>query len=325
MEDLISVIVSIYNVEDYLPKCIRSIIDQTYRPLEILLIDDGSTDRSGDICDAFANDFSEIRVVHQPNTGAAAAKKTGVQLAKGAYVGFVDGDDWIYPNMYELLYHNMVNTDADISACSLEIGDGFPGSKTAVSNHTENNVSIYEGEDALVELTEHAQNSYCDKLFKVSLFENLDFQVNRIYTDAMCMYKIFDKIKTYTVSDNTAYHYTYRSSSISNEPFNRRQFDIVDAYHKRYLYFCSSHGNNKRLVMSALKALMTVFFYCSTEALNQDRDCGYIDIICGYSAEFRKYPYTECGLPEKQVGFLKMILDNPTMYSTLIQLCKNKK
>ncbi len=183
---------------------------------------------------------------------------------------------------------------------------------------------VYEDEDALIEMTEHAQNSFCNKLFKASLLQNLDFQVNRIYEDAACMYKVFDRIKTYTVSDITAYHYTYRPSSISNETFNRRQFDIVEAYHKRYLYFCSFHGNNKRLILSALNALMVMFLNCTTEAFRQNQNCGYFDIIHEYSAEFRKYPYTECDLSETHVKLLKMLFDNPTMYSTLLQLCDNK-
>ncbi len=236
MKELISVIVAVYNVETYLEKCIRSILAQSYRPLEIILMDDGSTDHSGDICDRFANEFAEVIVVHQKNAGISAVRKNGIQLAKGAYIGFVDGDDWIYPEMYALLYSNMISANADISACSCELEEGFPGYSELLSNHTENNISVYEAEDALVEMTEHAQNSFCNKLFKSSLLDNLDFSEDRIYEDAMCMYRIFDRTNLYVVSDNTAYHYTYRSSSISNTTFDRKQFDIVKAYDERYIF-----------------------------------------------------------------------------------------
>ncbi len=115
--ECISIIVPVYKTEKYLPQCIESILKQTYENLEILLIDDGSPDRCGDICDEYAAKDSRIKVIHQPNKGVSAARNAGLDCATGTYVGFVDADDWIEPDMYEKLHDWMKNEDVRIIGC----------------------------------------------------------------------------------------------------------------------------------------------------------------------------------------------------------------
>lgn len=114
IEHLISVIVPIYNVEKYVKKCIESIINQTYRNIEIILVDDGSIDKSGEICDEYSFRDNRIKVLHQRNRGPAAARKEGVLLATGKYIGYVDGDDWIEPDMYKNLLDYACRYDVDV-------------------------------------------------------------------------------------------------------------------------------------------------------------------------------------------------------------------
>ena len=119
-QPLISVIVPVYNVERYLDQCVESLIGQTYERLEIILVDDGSTDSSGEQCNAWANRDNRIRAVRQCNAGLAAARNTGLDLAKGEYIGFVDSDDYVLPDMFGTLLHNLQESDADLSIISYE-------------------------------------------------------------------------------------------------------------------------------------------------------------------------------------------------------------
>ena len=117
MSDKISIIVPVYRAEKFLPQCIESILGQTYENLEILLVDDGSPDKCGEICDEYAKQDSRICVIHQTNAGESAARNTGLDKASGAYIGFVDADDWIEPKMYERMYDGIKLSGSQIAAC----------------------------------------------------------------------------------------------------------------------------------------------------------------------------------------------------------------
>lgn len=115
---LISIIVPVYNVKDYVEKCLDSICGQTYKNLEIVVVDDGSTDGSGEICDTYAQKDPRVKVIHRENRGVSAVRNEGLDIALGEYIGFVDGDDWIDSDMYEFLYELLIVNEADISVCS---------------------------------------------------------------------------------------------------------------------------------------------------------------------------------------------------------------
>ena len=115
---IISIIVPVYNVESYLERCINSILNQTFKNFELILVDDGSTDKSGEICDSFAGYDKRIRVIHKKNGGLSSARNVGLDVSIGKYIGFVDSDDWIDEFMYEKLYRNMIKTKSDIVICN---------------------------------------------------------------------------------------------------------------------------------------------------------------------------------------------------------------
>ena len=116
--DLISIIIPVYNVEQYLSRCIDSVINQTYKNLEIILIDDGSTDDSGEICDEYALKDNRIKVMHKQNGGVSSARNEGLDISKGNYIGFIDSDDFIEKDMYEFLYDLLTKNNCDISCCN---------------------------------------------------------------------------------------------------------------------------------------------------------------------------------------------------------------
>ena len=115
---LISVVVTAYNIEKYLPRCLDSLIAQTYQKLEIIVVDDGSTDRTGQICDRYAAECSHLSVIHKENGGPSAARNAGVKIAKGDYIGYVDGDDWVEPDMYEEMLRACTDLQVPVAICT---------------------------------------------------------------------------------------------------------------------------------------------------------------------------------------------------------------
>ena len=169
---LISIIVPVYNVEAYLHQCLQSILDQTYTNLEIIVVDDGSTDHSPAICDHFAALDARVKVIHKKNGGQSAARNIGLDTASGEYIGFVDSDDWIDNDMYETLYNLISQYGADISACThyLEYEDGRPTvyrSKEEIMtfNHADVMKTLFE--DKII------KNYVVEKLYKRDLFTGL--------------------------------------------------------------------------------------------------------------------------------------------------------
>lgn len=124
-KQLVSVIVTAYNIEEYLPRCMESLVRQTYEPLEIILVDDGSADKTAEICDDYEQRYENVRVIHQKNSGPSAARNAGVRIAGGEFIGYVDGDDWVEPDMYEKMRKACVTADAQIAVCTYrQVGEG---------------------------------------------------------------------------------------------------------------------------------------------------------------------------------------------------------
>ena len=222
-KELISVVVPIYNIEQYLGSCIESLIKQTYKNLEIILVDDGSTDRCSMLCDLYASKDDRIKVVHKPNGGLVSARKAGVEIAKGSYIGYVDGDDWVEEDYYEYLYRAIVKSKADI-VCA-----GY--SRDLFSKHVKctNNVldGIYEGES--LEKLYGQMLSYEDtfnvgittyvwnKLFRAEKVKEAQKNVDERITigeDAAVTYPALLKSKRVYICDNSSYHYRQHEGSM---------------------------------------------------------------------------------------------------------------
>lgn len=188
IDPLISVIVPVYNVEKYLPECIESIISQSYENLEILLVDYGSTDRSGAICDAFAKKNERIRVIHQENGGISAARNKGLDNCSGEYITFVDSDDYISCDMIKVLYTNLVQTESSAVVCGFTETDD---TKKIISKHMVSETIALSGAESLLYLynNKHKLNLYTvsSKLFKRSVFHDIRFDEAVFFEDTMIM------------------------------------------------------------------------------------------------------------------------------------------
>ena len=289
---LISVIVPVYNVEAYLDRCVQSIADQTYRNLEIILVDDGSPDNCGAMCDAWAEKDSRIRVIHKENGGLSDARNAGMAAASGEYLGFVDSDDYIAPEMYQLLYTHICENACDISACGVELvyEDGTePRMLTGPGSRVLNRSGAME---AMIRESWLKQPVWY-KLYRADRVRDLLFPVGKYHEDVFWSWQAVAAADRVAVFDTPCYFYVQRSGSIMGEGYSLKRLDAVEAKLQRQtwleerfpelaeegrinlLFTClyhgqmalkHLHGEEKRKAMTVLKAVVSDFSaLCGTQ------------------------------------------------------------
>lgn len=232
MNPLISIIIPIYNIEEYLPRCVHSVSAQTYSNLEILLVDDGSTDGTGALCDELAGEDSRIRVFHKENGGSSSARNLGIAQAKGEYLGFVDSDDYIAPDMYERLYRG-IDTFGTKAA---QIGrDEIDEQENLLPNICEppTEAVCYGAEDFLRELLMHRGDcSFCTKLIHRDLFVGRGFPEGKLNEDFYLLVHMLPQMESLVSLPEQTYHVFYRIGSNSRkadkDEFSRVFADCVD-------------------------------------------------------------------------------------------------
>lgn len=219
INSLISIIVPVYNIEQYISKCINSIICQTYSNIEIILVDDGSMDASGVICDEFAKSDLRIKVIHKNNEGLVKARKSGLNIAKGEYIGFVDGDDYIEPDMYEKLLEVASKNKADMVHAGYESSDNLflPCSDSEIIFHTENRLLLFEKYVLGIKEKTILAPSVCVKLFTRDLIKKCYEQVPDDCSygeDFICLCYCFFECNKIVLRQRAFYHYVVRNDSI---------------------------------------------------------------------------------------------------------------
>lgn len=237
---LISVVIPVYNVESYLEECLNSVVGQTYSNLQIILIDDGSTDTSGSICDKYASQDSRITVVHQKNQGAGAAKNTGLEAVTGEYLSIIDSDDYLEQNYYKIMLSAITETNADTVQClfrnqfknkSFNHNYNFPSSHNRVLTPQEYLFEmLYDWKYAV----------FWNKLFKTELLGNARFPVGRKIDDEFFTYKLICNSKKIVNINNVLYNYRMRGTSVMTSSANsdkgndRLLIDRTDSFVERY-------------------------------------------------------------------------------------------
>ena len=255
MNSLISVIVPIYNVEKYLDKCVDSIINQTYKNLEIILVDDGSPDNCPKMCDDYAKKDSRIKVVHKENGGLSDARNVGMEVATGEYVSFIDSDDYISLDFYETLFQTMIDNDSDIVECSV------------VKFYEDNNFDEYSDDlkvtnydtlyalDGLISESPFKQHVW-NKLYKSSVALDIPYAVGKLNEDEFWTYQVFGKAKKVTRINQTMYYYFQRGSSIMGNGYNIRRLDALEGKMNRQAYI------EKNFPTLATKAKVDLYGSC---------------------------------------------------------------
>ena len=237
---LLSVIVPVYNVENYLVKCINSILNQTFSDFELLLIDDGSTDDSGKMCDKFALKDRRIKVFHHSNSGQSVARNRGIDYSLGKYISFVDSDDWLDKDMYSCMMDPILNGgNFDIVVCGHRVLiDGGEIEEEVVFQKT---ISISGVEATNLILKDEELPSFpWNKIYKRELFKNIRFPIGRIYEDTATIYKVFHLSKKVHIINSVYYNYLRRKEStcLATDSLKvaRRSYDNFKAFYERYLF-----------------------------------------------------------------------------------------
>lgn len=225
-KDLVSIIIPVYNVKEFLKECVESVVQQSYKKLEIILVDDGSTDGSEKLCDNLAKEDDRIKVIHQRNQGLSAARNSGISIMKGTYVYFLDSDDCIANDAIEVLYKALQRGDTDMAISGII---AFSDSKPVIAKngYTE---SFLETEVALTKMLLHdgIGHEACGKLFKAELWLKYRFPVGLLYEDYATIYYVASQSKKVAISKYPSYFYRVRSGSIMHSEIQERNFILLD-------------------------------------------------------------------------------------------------
>ena len=240
---LISIIVPIYNTEKYLDQCVQSILTQTYTNLEVILVDDGSTDNSPEMCDEYARRDSRVRVIHQKNAGQALAHNAGLEAAHGELIAFVDSDDFILPEMYEKLYSLMITHDADVSLGELEPVDEDGNIIINPDSRMKMISEVLTNEQAIDRLLTNERYGFLwNRLHKAEIFKDIRFPAGNRHDDTASAHRIFWASRRTAVTDEAFYMYRRRANSvmgkIRHSKFNlKRVQDLAYIYNDRQHFF----------------------------------------------------------------------------------------
>lgn len=246
----ISIIVPVYNCEKYISNCINSILEQSFKDFELILVDDGSSDRSFEICESFARKDSRVKAIHQLNSGVSRARNRGLDEVQGEYIGFVDGDDCVDKEMYERLYKNLADNDADISICG--IVNYFlkkDGTTEKVRQSQVDGFWIFSGEQALKEALQSRLYSVnpVNKLFKRELFDKLRYPEGKISEDAFLIPVVISKANRVVYDSKPMYYYLRRENSITTSNFSYNDWDVVEAYENHLNMISEKFPNLKKV------------------------------------------------------------------------------
>lgn len=241
----LSIIVPVYKVEAFLDKCVESILAQTYTDYELILVDDGSPDRCGDMCEDWAKKDVRIRVIHKENGGLSDARNAGIDVALGNYIGFVDSDDYVRKDMFEVMITNLEQYNADISMCGY--ADVYADGIRKESN--DHKVYVWNQKEAIHQillgklLSVHAVT----KIYKKELFLDVRYPTGKVSEDAFVIMDILDKTSCAVFTPYTLYYYVHRSESIKTDTFKDRDKDRIEAHVKNYKYIREKYPDLARL------------------------------------------------------------------------------
>ena len=279
---MISVIVPVYKVKRYLHQCIDSILSQTYHDLEILLIDDGSPDKCGEICEEYAKKDNRIRVFHTENRGLSAARNLGLREAKGEYIGFVDSDDWIEPDMYELLLRRLQETGTGISACGVR--KDFQNRRFDYSIYD----TVFSGTDSIRELFYGFSGGVWNKLYKKDCWKDICFPENHTFEDCATIYKVFLIADSVSCIPKVLYHYRMRNGSIVHTRSMNNLKDYWFAQFERYSFIFSLPAlkNDRKTIekMEKMLAVIAVKTWGWTFCIpKKQRDYEFLDRVSNFA------------------------------------------
>lgn len=320
-QPLVSVVVPVYNVEKYLARCVESILKQTYENLEIILVDDGSLDQSGVMCDEWAQRDPRVKVVHKRNGGLSDARNKGVEVATGDFIGFVDSDDYIAVDMYETLVRLIREKDADVSICG--VSDVYPDRVECPGTAA---VSVMTSDEVLSDifLNKTLMVGVPPRLYPAWLMKEVSSPVGKTHEDAFIVVDLFMRVKRVAVDTTPRYFYWHNEGTITAKPSIRALNDNIDAW-----------DHNRALVEEHYPHLLNdVLFRCYwahfdvldglilSSATNEDENRK--KSIIGYLRENKRNILAHSHVSSKRKLGLRLLLVHESLYRLLV-LAQDKK
>ena len=316
MQEKISIIVPVYNVENYLERCVESILKQTYTNFELLLINDGSTDQSGDLCDQLALRDQRIRVIHKENGGLSAARNTGIDHASSDLIGFIDSDDYIDEDMYETLYRQLRESNADLSMCGhYDVYNQIPEKQVSEIKTWE-----LSSEEAIKMVMEAKVLSVTavNKLYKKSLFSELRFEIGKIAEDAFIMIKLLDKCNVIVATNEKKYYYVHRENSITTQKFSTKFLNVIEAYEQNKEIILEKYPELKEVAQMRMN---WAYFYVLDRLLldKEYNDKKLENKLISYLKDHSKSILTDSLFTKgRKIGFVALLL-NRNLYRKIIE------
>ena len=325
MVEKISIIVPVYNVEKYLKRCIDSILEQTYKNLEIILVDDGSTDSSPKICDKYAEKDNRIKVVHKENGGVSDARNVGLENSSGDLIGFVDPDDYIKKGMFEYLYSGMKKYGADVSVCGVtdEYGEeslkGIPSSTFYVQE-----AEVLDKNKAVEGVLEDKKivSHLWDKLYKRELWEGIYFPVGKRFEDMYVMHEVLARAEKVVLLPEEKYIYVRRSDSISFTKMNINMIHTFGAYLER-LKFAEEFFSESVDVVLTQTCISAVNIYNTNlrrGGFEAESIAKVEDFLKSYKGQIKR-----CNMVAKKFKLMTTLIVHvkrlyPTIYKTIVKI-----
>lgn len=322
MKPIISIIVPIYKVEKYIHKCINSILNQSLNDFELILVDDGSPDNCGEICDEYAENDNRIKVIHKNNGGVSSARNIGIDKALGEYIGFVDPDDYIDKNMYKLLYKSAKKNSADIVISSFSFIRNCKEEQQDISN----NELIFDKYEAITKYFDMVYpfnfSFMCNKLIKRELFNDIRFNTNTlVQEDTEIMIKLYNKSKKISYIGQPLYFYELRSESATNNKISRGKITTEQAF----LEICNyTKDHLPQFKSKALLKYISYYFNIIVEIIKNydDYEEDYYSLIKKLKLNYKEV-ISDKQIPLKYKVHSSLLLFSPRLYKYYIQ--KNLK
>ena len=316
---LVSIIVPVYNAEDYLHQCIDSILGQTYRNIEVILVDDGSTDNSGDICREYANVDSRIIVLSQKNAGAAAARNKGIDIARGEYIGFVDSDDYIDSDMYEILVDAIQENNADVAQIlSRRVTNDGAVVNQELIDRTENNPPvIYHSEGAIEHYLTGNHSLWCH-IYMATLFNNLYIPEGMSGEDLAVVIPLYDRCNRVVKVNKYKYNYRLNLNSVTHSGLTQRAINLFYEYEKQLHKYSNRHVYKEILIFTLSKSLAGIL-----NAMLLEGDDGFDNNETYFKNKLKKYYSLFCNnkyISKNQINKYNLYLKIRPLYKMMLIL-----
>lgn len=308
---LVSIVIPVYNVEEYLAQCIESILGQTYHNYELILVNDGSKDSSGKICEDYRNKDGRIRLIHKKNGGLSDARNAGMEIAKGLYITFVDSDDFIHKDYLKEMVSFAVDNNVDIVQAE------WSHFTKDLGTYERHNLKISTGEEAFVDML-HFRNIHMmawNKLYRRSLFENIYYPVGRINEDNLTTYKVVFRASKVACLPQVLYYYRINDSGIMNSNFSEKRFEVLSVIDEMKKYLGQeSQKYEYEINYHEVRLRMSIYNAC----LVQSKKEKYVEQMNEIEETLKNVDFKKVKLEKKYQILLLILKISPKLYKYLV-------